>query len=69
MKLLKKTKSQKLFTLSAVVMLVFAFLFSSFNKNTSAKTVTKEGPMEHLTLDSFKEKICECGLNVPGNAE
>ena len=25
--------------------------------------------MEHLTLDSFKEKICECGLNGPGNAE
>jgi thioredoxin len=50
-----------------LALLVAAFYFTGKN-SSSDKTVTRESTMEHLTLDSFKNKICECGIGGTSNA-
>ncbi|MBN1758618.1 MAG: thioredoxin [Chitinispirillaceae bacterium] len=62
---------KKQWTGTAVVVLILAIAgISLFGGKKGDNNSAKESGMEHLTLDSFKEKVCECGIGGSGsNAE
>ena len=61
----------KHWTGSAIVVLLAAVAVASLIGNRKIdSSSSKENGMEHLTLDSFKEKVCDCGIGENGsNAE
>lgn len=59
---MKKYTKQIVLTLSVVILLVAAYAFQQ-GKINSATATTRTTGTEHLTKDSFKEKICDCAFN------
>jgi len=55
-------------TIAVVVLLAGIAGVSLMRKNENGNNSPKELVMEHLTLDSFKEKVCECGIGSEGSS-
>lgn len=54
--------------ITTVIGVLAAGGFFVLQRKNDRQTLTKEYAMEHLTLDSFKEKVCECGIGGSGSS-